>query len=61
MGKKKNRNDNKGKPKSYSLDHYPMNNEKLFSFYKQQPIIPPEEYEQFIETLKVFYFMEELN
>ena len=50
---RKGKKEKKERAKYYNLNHYPMNNEKLFGFYKAQPIIPPEEFEQFVETLKV--------
>lgn len=41
-----------GKPGSYNLDTIVKENQKLFDYYKQQDIIPENEWNAFIDNLK---------
>lgn len=38
---------------NYKLDPIIKKNEKLFAYYKIQPVIPPSEYDAFCETIKI--------
>uniref|UniRef100_A0A914XV54 tRNA (cytosine(34)-C(5))-methyltransferase n=1 Tax=Panagrolaimus superbus TaxID=310955 RepID=A0A914XV54_9BILA len=38
---------------NYQLDPIIKKNEKLFSYYRTQPVIPPSEFDAFVETIKV--------
>uniref|UniRef100_A0AC34FHI0 tRNA (cytosine(34)-C(5))-methyltransferase n=1 Tax=Panagrolaimus sp. ES5 TaxID=591445 RepID=A0AC34FHI0_9BILA len=38
---------------NYQLDPIIKKNEKLFSYYKAQPVIPPSEFDAYVETIKV--------